>query len=391
MSRLPARLLGRLPIGWLQLTHHRGRMVAAIAGIAFANMLVFVQLGISSAMSDVVRASYGTFRADIVISPSRANNLLDGATLARRALYQALANPDVAAASPLYVGQIAWERNARPAASLIVYGLPPEATRFAGREIAGQLAAISAPARVILDRLTRDVDAARATRASPETPWEFEIGGHAVAVIGSYPMGAGFGWDGSLVVSDQTFMKLVRQRSPGTPSHVLVDLKSGIDQSAAIAQLRKALSGEPVQVRTYRQMVEDSVVFQRTEVPMGSIVGAGVLLGLSVGLVIVYQVLSTDVTAHLRDYATFKAIGYSHTFILGIVFEEALTLALLGFLPGIASAGAIYAVLSKATQLPFGMEVALSLEVLAGTLLACMLSGALAARRLRTIDPADLF
>ena len=54
-----------------------------------------------------------------------------------------------------------------------------------------------------------------------------------------------------------------------------------------------------------------------------------------VGLVIVYQVLSTDVADHLREYATFKAMGYPHRFFLGIVFEEALILGVIGFVPGL--------------------------------------------------------
>ena len=391
MNWITRQLFGRLPVGWLQLRHHRMRLAAAVAGVAFANMLVFVQLGILSAMNDVVRTSYSPFRADIVISPSNANTLTDGATLARRVVYQAIAQPGVAAAAPLYVGQVAWERPNVPATSLIVYALPPESKRFAGAAIAEQLDAVSAPMRAILDALSRDVDPAWAARASPDTPLEFEVDGKAIAAIGSYSMGAGFGWDGSLVVSDLTFMRLIRQRSMGTPSHVLVDLESGMEVAPALAQLRAALSMEPVKVRSFTQAVEDNVSFQATEVPMGSIVGAGVLLGLLVGVVIVYQVLATDVAAHLRDYATFKAIGYSHPYILGVIFEQALILAVLGFLPGLASASAIYALLAHATDLPFGMDVGRSLTVFVGTLMACMLSGALAARRLRTIDPAELF
>ena len=391
MNWITRRLFGRLPVGWLQLRHHRMRLAAAVAGVAFANMLVFVQLGILSAMNDVVRTSYSPFRADIVISPSNANTLTDGATLARRVVYQAIAQPGVAAAAPLYVGQVAWERPNVPATSLIVYALPPESKRFAGAAIAEQLDAVSAPMRAILDALSRDVDPAWAARASPDTPLEFEVDGKAIAAIGSYSMGAGFGWDGSLVVSDLTFMRLIRQRSMGTPSHVLVDLESGMEVAPALAQLRAALSMEPVKVRSFTQAVEDNVSFQATEVPMGSIVGAGVLLGLLVGVVIVYQVLATDVAAHLRDYATFKAIGYSHPYILSVIFEQALILAVLGFLPGLASASAIYALLAHATDLPFGMDVGRSLTVFVGTLMACMLSGALAARRLRTIDPAELF
>lgn len=40
VERLLERLLGRLPIGWLQLAHNRARFAAALAGVAFANILI---------------------------------------------------------------------------------------------------------------------------------------------------------------------------------------------------------------------------------------------------------------------------------------------------------------------------------------------------------------
>ena len=148
------------------------------------------------------------------------------------------------------------------------------------------------------------------------------------------------------------------------------------DPSAAKVRLRERLGSEPVKVRTRDQAIADDITYQAVEMPMGTIIGAGVLLGILVGVVIVFQVLSTDVAAHLRDYATFKAIGYSHGFVLGIVFEEALILALLGFLPGLFAAVGIYALLAVTTDLPFAMTASRALSVFVGTVAACTLSGA---------------
>jgi putative ABC transport system permease protein len=391
MNWLAMRLFGRLPIGWLQLKHHRGRLIAAVTGIAFANMLVFVQLGIATAMNDVVRTSYTPFRAHILISPTSASTLLDGATLARRVMYQALAEPGVEAATPLYIAQVSWKRSNLPATNLSIYALAPEDKRFAGLAVAGHLDGLSMPMHVLIDSLTRDVAPASLAGISREAPLQFEVDGKAVSAIGTFALGAGFGWDGSLVVSDQTFMRLFSQRTLGTPSVILVDVASGEDVTAIVSRLRARLPSELVNVRTPEQAIADDVSYQAIQMPIGSIIGAGVLLGILVGVVIVFQVLSTDVAAHLRDYATFKAIGYSHAFILGIVFEEALILALLGFVPGVAIASGIYVLLAATTDLPFGMAAGRSLSVFLGTLAACALSGALAAQRLRSVDPAELF
>jgi putative ABC transport system permease protein len=131
--------------------------------------------------------------------------------------------------------------------------------------------------------------------------------------------------------------------------------------------------------------------YQTTERPTGVIFGFGVLIGVLVGIVIVYQVLATDVSDHLKEYATFKAMGYDHSFFLGIVFEEALILAVFGFIPGVILASLLYLGLSNATGLPVEMGLARAVMVFFGTLIACSISGAIATRRLAGADPADLF
>ena len=87
----------------------------------------------------------------------------------------------------------------------------------------------------------------------------------------------------------------------------------------------------------------------------GSSLALACFMGILVGLVIVYQVLSTDVADHLREYATFKAMGYGQPFFLGIVFEEAIILAVFGFIPGfVVSTGALCGASVSVTGLPVG-------------------------------------
>jgi putative ABC transport system permease protein len=131
--------------------------------------------------------------------------------------------------------------------------------------------------------------------------------------------------------------------------------------------------------------------FQTTQRPVGLVFGFGVVIGILVGIIIVYQVLSTDVAEHLKEYATFKAIGYSQRFFLGIVFEEALILAVLGFIPGFLVSLGLYTMVAGVTGLPLAMTGPRVVFVLAGTLVMCTLSGAIATRKLASANPADLF
>jgi putative ABC transport system permease protein len=139
------------------------------------------------------------------------------------------------------------------------------------------------------------------------------------------------------------------------------------------------------------EAVAADIRYQGTQRPTGVIFGFGVVIGILVGLVIVYQVLSTDVADHLREYATLKAVGYPHLYFIGVILEEALILASLGFVPGFLIASGLYLALNAATGLPLAMTLGTALAVLAGTMAACALSGTIATRRLAAADPADLF
>lgn len=391
MNALLARLLGRLPIGWLQLTHSRTRMAAALAGVAFANVLVFVQLGMMGALNGTVGMTYAPIRGDIIISSEDANTLTDGSPLSRRVLFQALSDPQVAAAAPFYLAKVDWTRDDRPGASLNVYALPVEAARFAGPDFARSLAALSLPDSALIDQRTRGADADALAQITPEAPLRFEVNGRTLSATGSFSLGGGFAGDGSLVVSDQTFLRLFPSRSAGTPTHVLVDVAPGADAKAVAARLSDRLAAEAVQVRTLAAAKAADLSYQTTRRPTGVIFGFGVAMGVLVGLVIVYQVLSTDVADHLREYATFKAMGYPHRFFLGIVFEEAVILGAIGFVPGLILSLGIYAAMAQATSLPVVMTPERAALVFFGTVLACAASGALATRRLRAADPAELF
>lgn len=391
MTAILARLIGRMPIGWLQLTHNKTRMAAALAGVAFANMLVFVQLGILGGLNATIVLTYDPLRADILISASDANTLTDGSPLARQRMYQALAVPGVADAAPLYLAMADWIEADGSSTSLQVYGLPPEAHGLVNPSFASGLTQLRLPNTALLDGKTRGLDLDAIGPLSAQNPQVMELNGVTVDAIGTFDIGAGFAADGNLLVSDQTFLRMFGGRVAGTPSHILVSIEDGASLSQMVARLQENLASDAVIIRSLEQAQSDDLSYQNTERPTGLIFGFGVTMGVIVGLVIVYQVLATDVADHLREYATFKAMGYRQSFFLGVVFEEAVVLAVLGFIPGLLLSLGIYAAMSTGTGLPIIMDPQRAISVLLGTIAACALSGAVATRRLAGADPADLF
>ncbi|GFE64388.1 ABC transporter permease DevC [Litoreibacter roseus] len=390
MTRLLTRLFGRMPIGWLQLSHSRARLFAALAGVAFANILVFVQLGILGALNSSTVAPYALFDADIMISSVDANTLTDGSNVARQRMFQALGIAGVASATPLMIGALDWEDD-KSSSSLQTFGVDPNAQRFVAPTLRSELSILQLADTGLIDRLTRGVPPEVFEGITRDTPLSIEANGRTVNVTGTLAVGAGFSEDGTLFVSDQTFLRLFGARSLGAPNHILVKVEDGVSPDVVVDRLRAVFPNDVVKVNTFEDAASADRRYQTTERPTGIIFGFGVLIGVLVGVVIVYQVLATDVADHLKEYATFKAMGYDQPFFLGIVFEEAIVLAVFGFIPGLLCSIAIYLGLSAATGLPVEMSVAQAISVFFGTLAACSLSGAIATRRLAGADPADLF
>lgn len=403
MHKLLSNLLGRTPIGWLQLSHNRTRMLAAIFGVAFANVLVFVQLGIIGAFNTSIKMTYKPFIADIIISSSNANTFSDGSPISRRYMYQSLSNPDIDAAAAVYVGLLSWNMPNGKAASMQVYGIPPESMAFIESSLRESMAMITLQNTLLIDSKTRGLDKQTlSTLLNSNKSIEMnniEMNNIALTLAGTVVIGVGFGADGTVFVSDQTFLRLFPKQQGGTPSHILLKTKSNSNSNydsvgkltSIVTSLRESLGNDDIQVHSIEERINDDVTYQMTKRPVGVIFGFGVFIGILVGVVIVYQVLSTDVADHLKEYATFKSMGYENRFFYSVITEQAVLLGCIGFIPGSLLAIFIYALMTMATGLPVSMEWSRMFIVLFGTIIACMVSGFIATRRLKSADPAELF
>lgn len=391
MTEVLSRLLGRLPIGWLQLIHNPTRLAAALAGVMFANVLIFMQLGFLGALVESVALPYRAMNADILISASDANTLADGSPLPRQRMFEALSVPGVDSATPIYFGKMDWKQPDGTIRTLDVFGVDPAVKAFKLPEVEAALDRLKLSDYAIIDRYTRNVPKPLFASIDAGKPYVFEVKGRTLNVVATFALGGGFTTDGFLIVSDQTFMKHFPQRVSGAPSHILVRLAPGADRADVVTRLRALLPDYDSAVRTMDEAIAKDQRFQTTQRPVGIVFGFGIVIGVLVGIVIVYQVLSTDVADHIREYATFKAMGYPQRFFLGIVFEEALILALLGFVPGIILSVILYAMVASVTGLPLGMTSLRAILVLLGTIAMCTLSGAIATRRLARANPADLY
>lgn len=384
-------LKDRTPLGLLQLKHDKVRLLTAIAGITFADVLIFMQLGFADALIKSNTQYPRALHTDIVIVSNQAKNFGQLRTFSRRRLYQALDVPGVATSNVLHVGSVNWRNpNTRKKTSMLVIGQNPAQSAFNLPEVNQQIALTRRPDTVLFDRASRGDYAELLSQIKAGEPVSTEIGLRTVTISGLFTVGASFADDGALITSDQNFLRLFGKRAAGVVSLGLVNVEPGADVERVRADLEKHLP-EDVFVFTQQGYIDFELAEIQASSPIGFVFGLGSAMGFIVGVVIVYQVLSTDVNTHLAEYATFRAMGYRNRYLLGIVFEEALILSVLGFIPGLAIALGAYQLTAGATALPIAMTVARAGQVLVMTFVMCCGSGAIATRQLQSADPADIF
>jgi putative ABC transport system permease protein len=137
--------------------------------------------------------------------------------------------------------------------------------------------------------------------------------------------------------------------------------------------------------------VERETDYWHAATPIGYIFAFGAIMGFVVGAIIVYQILFADVSEHLNEYATLRAIGFRNRFVSGIVLQQAVILAVLGYLPGVAIVWWLYGRAAAATNLPLYVTQDRAVTVFLLTLAMCAISALLAVRKVRRLDPAEVF
>ena len=391
MNKLLRTLQRRTPLGWLQLSRERNRLLVALSGIAFADVLMFMQLGFQSALYDSNTKLSRSLDADIVLVSPQAKNTQNLGLFARRRLYQAKDIAGVQSTAALYSNVITWKHpDTRKDTSIQMIAFDPDQIALALPEVTQQLERLKLPDRVLFDRKSRGDYSTAIAQIEQGQPVTTEIERRTVTLSGLFSLGASFGADGILIASDQTFLHFFPRRDAASISLGLITLEAGYSAEQVAAELEAYLPND-VRVLTHQEYVQFEESYWQQESPIGFIFGLGTAMAFVVGVVIVYQVLSTDVNSHLKEYATFKAMGYRNQYLLAIVFEEAIILALLGFIPGFILPLGLYQLAANATALPIVMKTSRAIAVLGLTIAMCIISGAIATRKLQSADPADMF
>jgi len=385
------RVFHPIPLGWLQLWHRKLRFAVALCGIAFAVMLILMQLGFRASLFESAVRYHRLLNYDVAIFSRDSQYIVAPEPFSKRRLYQALAVDGVESISPVYIGRGNW-KNPDTLETRIIYviGMDPEDDVLDAPGLADGRRAISLEDVVLFDDASRPEYGPIPEHFRAGEPVRAEINDREVRVGGLFTVGTSFGIDASLVTSADNFLRIFPTRPRNSIDLGLVRVAPGVDPAAVRDQLR-ALVPEDVVVLTRQDFIDREMDYWNAATPIGFVFTFGSIIGLVVGTVIVYQILFSDVSDHLAEYATLRAIGYSNGYVSGVVVQQALILAVLGYLIGMLAAVQLYGVTRDATKLPMELTLPRAGLVLLATIVMCAFSGFLALRRVRTLDPAEVF
>jgi putative ABC transport system permease protein len=351
-----------------------------------------MQLGLRAALFDSSVRLHQGMDYDLVMLSPRTTFLAQTRSFPRSRLYQVAGVDGVASVSPLYVylARYYYAGTADTHRKVLAIGIDPTDDNIHLPGVREHLAELRKPDVVIMDRYSRAEfqpvidDFGRGDRIT------LQVNDRTVSMTGLYQLGTSFGIDGSIITSDLNFQRLFPDRGLGLVDLGLIRLRPGADPTAVQARIGAFLPAD-VLVLTRDEYVQREVDYWSGSTPIGYVFTLGAVIGVLVGLIIVYQILFADVQTHLAEYATLKAMGYSQGFLRGLIFREAVILSVLSFVPALGLAMLLYAQAAEATQLPMAMTVDRGLVVLVTTIGMCCLSGLLAIRKLKGLDPAEVF
>ena len=391
LKTLLKKLTKEPPLGWAQLSHQKIRMIVAVSGIAFADILIFMQLGFYTSLFGGITRIHEHLNGDLFLVSARAKTLIDGQNFSHRHLYQAAAVDGIAEANPFYYSNAGWINPwEKKVTNVAILAFDPAHPVFDLPEVNQQLEQIKLPDKILVDRLARPDLGPIAATIEQGKPIKTEISKRRISVGGMFTLGSTLWVEGYLITSDWNYLRLYGRDSIDNVTVGVLKVEPGAEVETVKQKLRASLP-EDVAVMTHQEFITAEKDFWAENHPAGTIFNFGVAMGFVVGVVIVYQVLFADVNDHLAEYATLKAMGYPDKSLLIVVFQEAIILAVLGFIPGFGVSIGMYGLLETLTKMPLAMQSTVALRVFFLTVTMCLASGAIAIRKLQSADPAEVF
>lgn len=379
-------------LAWRQLTFDRARLSMALSGVAFATILLFMQVGFKEALFDSATLLHRKINGDLFIMHKQSEAMWRMFSFSEQRLYQALSIPEVADVTPIYVG-LSPSKNPETGINrtLFIIGMDTDLPIYSGID------GLDALRQDLRRNQTAAFDEYSRSEFGPikdltrDGSTQVEINGRVIDVVGTFRLGITFSANGNLIVNKNSFFYLFPGRIPEGVDIGVITLKENSPPPLKMKSKLASVLPEDVTVYTKDEYVAHEQKYWADVTPIGYVFNFGMIMGLMIGMVIVYQILFNDVVRHINEYATLKAMGYDDKYFIWVVFSAAGILAVLGFIPGYLISSLLYENVEKSIFISFDMTGMRVLLIFLAVLLVSCVSGFLTTRKLRAANPTEVF
>ena len=365
------------------LLHDRLRFAITVAGVAFAVLLVFVQVGLFLGLLDNATVTIKHIDAELWVTSRNTPNVDFAHVFPESRVDRVRSIPGVARADNL----IAW---------FFTYQLPSGAQEGSILYALKDFKSWNLPWDVVegnLEDLRRGpylfLDGSATKRMGPFAVGEYrELNGRRVQIIGRTRGALSFTTTPITFMDYDLAQSIQSQSLRGQTTYILVKLAPGADLETVRAEIRRRLPYNDVFTRD--EWASRSRNYWIVSTGLGLNMGLTVFLGCLVGVVVVAQTLYTSTMEHLKEFGTVKAIGGGNRDIYRILAKQASAAALVGFV-----FGALGAVLLRPAMAGVDLKLIvppiLGAAVFVGTFALCLGAAMISFRKVAAIDPALVF
>ena len=387
LNFLPRR---RLPIAWMMLRRHPLRLCTSLIAFAFASILVLMQLAIQDTLYNSSVAMIAGINADAFLLNRQTTSMMSLTSFPQSRLANADDGRNVASSSPFSFRYMNWRLPGEEIGRYpMAIGINPADEVFLDKNIQSQLNKLTIQGNVLFDELSPAYYGPVKRMLSAGENFTISSGSHRLRVAGIFKLGPTFAYESTIVTSLATFNEIYPAKDPMI-SIGLIKLNSGINVGQWVAKANNNLL-EDVYLVTKEDFIRLEKAVWSTEKPIGYIFLFGALMGLTIGAIMVYQLLSTDVSYNILTYATMMSMGYRRAQLEGIVVTEGLIISAIAFPCAWIISNFLCKVISNSTSLSVKVSGTTVLTTYALAVLVSALASLFAMLKLKDANPSDLF
>ena len=377
-----------------QLFHRPKRAAAAITGIAFSNILVLFQWGLLNALYKSQSEPYSHLNGELVILSRSYSNKSNPEFISKQAAQRAFANQNIKSISFLNFTIVnALNPYNKLKRKALLYAIDPDTPAFNPSSIALNTSNIQPFDKVVFNRKSvPEFTKPLLEELNKRTILNLEINKKSVQLNGTFAINITFNSNVGLLTSRTTYNQIANDSNPNKIQLAVLKLADRTLIEETKRDVKNIYLNNPlIQILSIKELQILETNYHKNNTAFGFIFGMGMLVGLTVSAIILYQILYSDVSEHCPEYAILKAIGYPNAFIVSIIIQEAGLMVSIAFLPSIAISLLIYQALALQTKLLFDLTAFQIVAIFFSSWIISTSSGWIAADKVRRLDPADSF